>query len=698
MRNGSIRSGRYPQRACRFFDAANGLQSDRALCLASDGKQVYIGTDQGLDVICGSAIKVSLACGCVSQLCVCAGAVYFAAENTLYQLIDDHAQALHAFEAPVTGLSGDNRLYITTADRLWKLTDSGVSCVSWTELPAEGVAAAGAHVVSFSGRSLMLLKGKRTHWRCIFPEHTDMPEMQIHACAIEAATGFVWLATDRGVVIYDDGRGWYDSTVISALPAEEAFDLCFLQNGTVAVATAAGLVLIEEGGKHYLPSERWARAQKINAVAACGSEIWTATDRGVSCVSQTEMTLEEKAKEFFRLGETYYTRHPGFHTGLGGVQNHDLSTGTMHITDNDGLWTHVYLGALCYAYAVTGDEAYRAAARKRKEAMVLLTKVSGIPGFTARAVRFPGEPGFGSGSGGDGDEWHPAPDGSCEWLGETSSDEMTGHFFGFTLYYDLCADDNEKEEVRGVICGIVDHILAHGYRLCDIDGLPTTWACWAPDELNEKNMWLWEKCLNSLQILTFLDAAYHVSGDELYRAEFKRLAFEKHYLLNAAHEKKADGRVTHIDDQLGFLCMATILRLEQDPAVRRYLLMGLRDHWNYERDEHNPFFNLIFGAFTSEDCDLDLTLRQLRDFPLDLSDYDIYNSGRKDLVYDDGPVAWGGRRQLKTALPWDARQLCNNDSNPYRVDFRSHHGAHSPHIFLLPYWFGRYFGLITEAE
>lgn len=697
MKKGSIASKQFPQRTARFFSTGDGLLSDRALCLAAKDDMMLIGTDQGLHWQTDAGFA-SLACGCVSQICVCGGKVWFACGAALCKFENGTAATVHTFASDITGLGGDSRLYITTADMLWKWADGEVRPVCGTELPAQGVAAAGDRVVSFSGRSLMLLKGKRAHWRCIFPEHTEMPDMQIHACAIEPETGFIWLATDRGIVIYDDGRGWYDSSVIGALPAEEAFGLSFAPDGTVAVATAAGPVLLTEGGTHYLPAERWAPAQKINAVFLNDGDLWTATDAGVSCITQECMTLEEKAKRFFELGETYFSRAPGFHNRLGGVKNHDLSTGHVLITDNDGLWTQVYLAALCYAFAATGDEAYRAAARRCKDAMVLLTQVSGIPGFTARAVRYPHEPGYGSGSGGDGDEWHPAPDGSCEWLGETSSDEMTGHFFGFSLYYDLCADEEEKAQVRDVICGIVDHILSHGYRLCDIDGLPTTWACWAPEELNEKNMWLWEKCLNSLQILTFLDVAWHMSGDARYRREFEHLAFEKHYLLNAAYHKKADGRVTHIDDQLGFLCMATILRLEEDPAIRRYLLIGLRGHWDYERDEHNPLWNLIFGAFTSEDCDLDLTLRQLRDFPLDLTQYNIYNSGRKDLIFDEEPIAWGGEKQLKTALPWDARELCNNDTNPYRYDFRDHGDATSPHVYLLPYWLGRYYGLIEETE
>ena len=66
-------------------------------------------------------------------------------------------------------------------------------------------------------------------------------------------------------------------------------------------------------------------------------------------------------------------------------------------------------------------------------------------------------------------------------------------------------------------------------------------------------MWHFEKCINSLELLTFLNVAYHVSGDEKYRKEFLRLAVDEHYLLNAAQHKRPDGHTNHIDDNLGFL-------------------------------------------------------------------------------------------------------------------------------------------------
>ncbi|MBQ4626270.1 MAG: hypothetical protein IJB45_03350, partial [Clostridia bacterium] len=374
----------------------------------------------------------------------------------------------------------------------------------------------------------------------------------------------------------------------------------------------------------------------------------------------------------------------------------DINTGKPNITDNDGLWTQIYVGCLSYAYAVTKNKKYLEAARRYMNAMVYLTKITGVKGFTARAVRFEGEPGYGTIVKRDGCEWHEAPNGECEWLGETSSDEMTGHFFGFSLYYDFCANDEEKETIREVVCDIVDHIIEHNYRLCDVDGLPTTWAIWTPEELNRNNMWLWEKCINSLEILTFLSVAYHVSGDEKYRKEFLRLAIDEHFLLNAAQHKKPDGHTNHIDDNLGFLCTITILRTEQDPAIRKYLLMGTKHHWEYERPERCAFYSLIYGAFSDDYCDLELAVTSLRDYPVDFVHRPLYNSSRKGLVYDTEQERWGCPPQLKVSLDIDSRQINNYDTSPFDVDSGNGTNACSPTPFLLPYWFGRYYGLIEE--
>ncbi|MBR2868727.1 MAG: hypothetical protein IKB88_06670 [Clostridia bacterium] len=700
MRKGSYKSNRFPQRFCDYYGASNGLLSDKALCLAADcDGRVYIGTESGLNFLNFSdngGTFASFACGKVTNAHASGKKVYFSAEKTVYVCEDGIIKELKTFDEEIKGIGGKDIIYVITESVLYRLNGDEFIHHHSTDLRAQGLAVSGENIISFSGRSLCILTGKRKHWMCIFPEHSTMPEFKINCVAFDETLGFIWLGTDKGAYIYDNRCGWYGHKEISCLPEEEIFSIDLTDDGKVILSSDAGLIVINNGAAKYLPATRWVCCEKVNDAIAIGNEIWTASDEGVTRIYEKSMTLEEKAEYCFDLTEKYFIRKDGFVTGLDKIKNNDITTGEPNITDNDGLWTHTYLGSLCYLYAVTKSEKVLEAARRSMYAMVKLTKVTGIKGFTARAIRYEGEDGYGTRVDRAGEEWHTAPDGSCEWLGETSSDEMTGHFFGFSLYYDFCANDEEKELIREVLCDIVDHIIDHNYKLCDIDGLPTTWAMWNPDELNRNSMWLWEKCINSLEMLTFLDVAYHISGDEKYRNEFLRLAVDEHYLINAAQHKKDDARITHIDDNLGFLCTATILRIEKDPSIRKYLLMGMKHHWEYERSEKSPLFNLIYGAFTDEVCDIDSAIKALRDMPMDYTGRIILNSNRRNLVYDTEQERWGEVPQLLFPLDYDEKSCYNYDTNPFETNWGNNSSTCSPSCYLLPYWFGRYYGLIEE--
>lgn len=697
MRKGYFKSNRYPQRFCDYFSSANGLLSDKALCLAADTDgTVYIGTESGLNFTKADGTFGSFPCAQVNEIFASEIGVYFGADKTLYRFNNGNVTEIHTFDEAITGISGKDDVFVITASVLYKITDGTPVRYHSTDLPAEGLAVNGENIISFSQRAFCILTGKRKHWMCIFPEHSTMPKFKINCVAFDKTLGFVWLGTDKGAYIYDINCGWYGHNELNCLPEEEIFSIDIADDGRVILSSDAGLIVINNGAAKYLPATRWVCCEKVNDAIAVGNDIWTASDEGVTRIYEKAMTLEEKADYCFDITEKYFIRKDGFVTGLHKIRNNDITTGEPNITDNDGLWTHTYLGSLCYCYAVTKNEKVLEAARRSMNAMVKLTKVTGIKGFTARAVRFEGEEDYGTRVERAGHEWHSAPDGSCEWLGETSSDEMTGHFFGFSLYYDFCANDEEKTLIREVICDIVDHIIEHGYKLCDIDGLPTTWAVWNPSDLNRNSMWMWEKCINSLEMLTFLDVAYHVSGDEKYRKEFLRLAVDEHYLINAAQHKKDDARITHIDDNLGFLCTATILRVEKDAAIRKYLLMGMKHHWEYERGEKSPLFNFIYGAFTDEVCDIDIAVKALRDMETDYTGRRMLNSKRRNLVYDTEQERWGEAPQLIAPLDYDEKNCYNYDTNPFETDWGNGDSTCSPSCYLLPYWFGRYYGLIEE--
>ena len=272
---------------------------------------------------------------------------------------------------------------------------------------------------------------------------------------------------------------------------------------------------------------------------------------------------------------------------------------------------------------------------------------------------------------------------------------MTGHYMGFSLYYDICADEGEKAEIREAVCAITDHILENDGYLLDWDSKPTTWACWNEYALNNDSMWMWEKGVNSLEMLNFLKISYHMSGDEKYQKKYMELIEDHHFLINAAYHKRDDGHMCHIDDNLAMCNTLAFLRLEKDPAIRSYILMGLKHHFDYERVEVNPYFNFLYGAFTSQPCDVDASGKVREDYPLELLQPTIVNSKRKNLEYDDEPVRWGGQPRLAKPFAWDERPFSNLGLNAFRIDGEQADAmAPSGTSFLFPYWIGRYFGVI----
>ena len=189
--------------------------------------------------------------------------------------------------------------------------------------------------------------------------------------------------------------------------------------------------------------------------------------------------------------------------------------------------------------------------------------------------------------------------------------------------------------------------------------------------------------------------------------------------MNIMQYRIPDGHLLHIDDHLDFLSIFTLLTNTEDPAVRSLAMMGLRHHWCDERIEHNALFNVIYGALTGDDCDMDVVANELVDFPLDLRSWEVYNSHRTDLVWNYSPEELGMPPQLVEPLEPHERRICGSDGNRFICDcgceelFGQMEGERNARLimypgvscwkgmtlevgnnFLLPYWMGRYFGMI----
>ncbi len=474
-------------------------------------------------------------------------------------------------------------------------------------------------------------------------------------------------------------------------------------DGTLWLGGRQGAACLRRGKWEFYAGPRYLLSDEVIDVAAGpNGGAWIATSAGITRVSRTELTLEEKAGLFERRVRARHCRH-GYVTSCRLAAPGDLDSPIIHdASDNDGLWTALYAAAECFRYAVTGSEEARQFAWESVRALLDLERRTPIPGFPARALVKEGEDVIKSGG-----EWHrtetyvapgstepgPSPDGAWEWKGDTSSDELDGHFFALPIFYDLVADEEQKQEIREVVERIADHLTDNDFLLIDLDGKPTRWGVFAPQYLN--GSWEAERGLNSLSILSHLRVAHHICGHERYVEASRRLIEEHHYALNTINQKiLPPGEINHSDDELAFLCYYPLLTYETDADLKQLYLLSLERSWRIERPERNPLWNFIYGAVTGNPCDVEAAVRTLAEIPLDLVNWPVRNSHRSDIECSPRTGRFGEVESVDP-LPADERPIGKWNSNPFRLDgggdgMSEDDGAY----YLLPYWLGRYHGLI----
>jgi len=505
-----------------------------------------------------------------------------------------------------------------------------------------------------------------------------------------------------GLTARVDGQSlWLDghqgAVALAGVPFAELTCLAAGPAGDLWVGSPHGAARWVEGrwevycGRRWLPDDQ---VVSLRALADGGCEVSTQT--GASRIVFAALTLADRAAHYEALTDARHQRY-GYVTGCTLEVPGELSSWQHDIDDNDGLWTAMYVAAESFRYAVTGEEDARAKARRSLQALLFLESITPLSGYPARAVTHVSEPEFGRHTGG---EWHVAEGGGWEWKGDTSSDELDGHYFAWPIYHDLVADEAEREAIRATVGRVTDHLLDHGGYLVDLDGQPTRWGVWAPERLNDDPRWRAERGLNSLEMLAYLHVADQICGGRRYADAAQELIETHHYALNVVSQKVVpgdfpDAEENFSDDELGFLAFYSLLRGPVDPALRPLYLAGLERSWQLVRRQRCPLWNLIYGGLTSRPCDLDVSLEALQEIPLDLIEWRIDHSARVDLPLDPETDRFG-RRQLTEPLPWRERPLHKWNGNPFRLDGGNDRSEECGTFWLLPYWLGRYHGLIGD--
>ncbi|MCA9092728.1 MAG: hypothetical protein KDA68_04540, partial [Planctomycetaceae bacterium] len=412
------------------------------------------------------------------------------------------------------------------------------------------------------------------------------------------AQGNIWVGSRAGLDLVRNGKHVQSFTPQQGLPSADVRSVAVGPDGRVWIGTNLGMVRYDGKTFSLRHSLRWLPGDDVRDVAfSPDGTAWIATNQGISPLRQRQMTLAEKADFFLDLVRSRHVRTPGLveHTRL--RTPGDLSTWEDMDTDNDGSYTGLYLNAECYRFAVTGAEDARRNAIATYRALEFLQTVTGTPGFVARTVIPANWTRMADANRTYTDQeiaehiardprwkyvekrWRPSADGKWLWKGDTSSDETSGHFYAYSIYYDLVADEAEKQRVAALVRKIMDYIIDGGYVLRDIDGEATRWGVWSPEKLNHDPNWSLERGCNSVEILSYLTVAKHVTGDEKYEREIEKLLTEHHYADNIRLRMTPHADYcTYIGFELLAMSYPALMKYETNPE-RQALYRKSFDKW-----------------------------------------------------------------------------------------------------------------------
>lgn len=575
-----------------------------------------------------------------------------------------------------------------------------------------------------------------------------LPDDDVRSLFVDSAAGNVWAATATGVARIKGTTATMLLAGVGALPTDNNLSI-YATNDMLVLGHAVGATVVESPFANDQPyarldhytSKRYLPDNQVLSVTVDGDQnVWLATAAGVARRFMKEHTFAEKEAYNQEMVEKHFWRMDGFVSSDAGLNdpaeyNADVAWRTWD-KDNDGLWTQMQIGAWCYAYATTHDERYYEAARKAMNNMFMLVDLPGIDfenaglgrGFISRSlVREDEGEVFSSKS--TQDNWH-----LVEWQGkqyywkdDTSSDEIDGHFYGFPLFYDLCAKtDEERAEVASYAAAVMTYIMDHGYKLIDLDGEKTTHGHWSPDTIGAaaigvdeciaaakgkpNTFELVEWCvdsyygggwLNGNEILGALLATWHMTKDQKFYDAYEILVQVHHYdNIIVPHDETLTvtnpSMMNHSDHELAMLAYQTILRYEPNAERRTKWVEGFKFFYDYELIERNPLW-AGFAALVMETDPVQMgeALISLQEMPFDRREWAIDHSHRKD--WTEWPLDRFDEPQTHNVYPYDEiRTIWWNGNLHAMTEGGNGLNVSGPLAWLLPYWALRYAGVISE--
>jgi len=369
------------------------------------------------------------------------------------------------------------------------------------------------------------------------------------------------------------------------------------------------------------------------------------------------------------------------HMPYGGVMDPILSSDLSQVVDytrcgDSAIWTGHYLAAEAFRYKVTGSADALNNINNAISAIDNLIEVTGgdvlarcaLPAASSYAASISSQE---AANGINNGYIFGAP---WIWVGNTSRDQYIGVFFGLAVTYDMVTDQTVRNWCSYLITRLLQNLLDNVWNVVLPDGTVSTSFLIRPDEQ-----------------LSLLLIGKHVNGN----------AFDGKYsaLSNAISPTVTvpigvdclDQTSSYYKFNLDYLTMYTLKRMGSGYSSLWYSLAFDELHATTSGHQ-NPHFNMIDRAISGPNANRDAQTRSLLDEWLERPPTDVFRdfSGQFQACSPNEacqPLPVMDR--VTTDFLWQR--------DPFALSGGGEGNIETAGIdYILPYWMGRYYGVITE--